>query len=182
MDKKIIKFSAKKKKDNPAIYIIVYSIWIAIAAFSFFENRKTRSLISLVAMIFIFSFVIIIISFEIYAHYIKKKKDIPDITFNNKEIIIPYSIFKNPRIININEITRIHIPKWDDILELTLKDNSKIKVNLNGFIEGDKRNIRDIFKNIEEKLKGVNSKKGKVKESYHLINGKQYIKKEREKL
>ncbi|MDF2880339.1 MAG: hypothetical protein K0R54_896 [Clostridiaceae bacterium] len=172
-------FSAKKKSSNPAVYIIVYSIWMAIAAFSFFENLKTHSFISLIAMILIFSFLIIIIPFEIYAHYIKKKKNIPDITINNEQIIIPYSIFKSPKVIYINHIIDIHIPKWDDILELTIKDNSKIKINLNGFLEEDKRDIKDIFKNLEEKLKGVEYKPNKIKESYHLINGKQYIKKEK---
>lgn len=179
MDNKAIKFSARKKSDNPVIYIIVYSIWIAIAAFSFFQNRRTHSIISLIAMIFIFSFVIIIISFEICAHYIKKKKDIPDITIDEEKITIPYSIFKDPKIIYIDQITDIHIPKWDDILEIKLKDNSKIKINLNGFLEEDKRNIKDIFKNIKQKLSGDNFKPDKLKESYHLINGKQYIKKQR---
>lgn len=180
MDSKEIKFSARKKSDNPVIYIIVYSIWIAIAAFSFFQNRRTHSIISLIAMIFIFSFVIIIISFEIYAHYIKKKKDIPDITIDEGEIIIPYSIFKDPKIIYIDQITDIHIPKWDDILEIKLKDNSKIKINLNGFLEEDKRNIKDILKNIKQKLSGDNFKPDKLKESYHLVNGKRYIKKQRQ--
>lgn len=171
-------FSAKRKSTNPMIYVITYSVWTAITVFSFFNNRKTHSLISLIIMILIISFLIIIISFEMYAHYVKKKKDIPDITINDKQIIIPYSIFKTPKIIYINDITDIHIPKWDEILELTFKDGSKMKINIYGFFEEDKKCIKDILEDVEEKLKSTKSISDEIKKSYHLINGKQYIKKE----
>ncbi|HEY5562133.1 MAG TPA: hypothetical protein VIK72_10330 [Clostridiaceae bacterium] len=170
-------FNLQRKKANIIADFIIAIIWLFTVVRSFISTEKHTEG-SLVILVISSILIIGLLYYDIYKDYVLKKKKISDLSISAEDIIIPYGFFLKPKIFLIKDIIEIYTPKWDNVIEISFKDKSKIKLNLYNYADKDKQELKAILGDI----KGVSLKSEKIKaipkiiRSFHIVNGKKYIK------
>lgn len=172
MDSNFREFKAKKKYILPLIDVVLaLAIYVPISI-----NVKKHTLVSKVILIAVVIFIMYVIVDDIYRYYISEVKKTPDIAINNEKIILYGGSNMRKAEIKFSDISKIHIPKWDEAIEIRLKNNGRANINFKGFSEEDIKSIKDIFIEIKN-LIGDQEKVSQLKtKDYHVVNGKTYIK------
>lgn len=170
MDSDFKTFTSK----NDYKYLIADVILIILSITVILKNKQSK-----VAMIFIVVVIVYVlydVSCTIYRYRMVKNKSLPDLEINCEKVVI-YSGFPVRKTeIRFSEVESILVPKWDKLIEIKLKNNTKANINLSTYSEKDIKEIKNAFIEIQSTviLKNVDGKDN-VK-TYHNVNGKCYTK------
>ncbi|WP_234121045.1 hypothetical protein [Clostridium hydrogenum] len=171
MDSDFKEFTSKKKYILPLIDVLC-----AIAIFApFAENRKKHPTAFWIFLVIAIIFIIYVIAEDIYKYYVSEVKRVPDISINNEMIVIRSGFPIKKSILKIDDIEKIGVPKYDDSIEISLKNGLKANINFKGYSKEDITEIKSIFTEIKNKISGEDNNEIKTK-TYHNFIGKTYVK------
>lgn len=140
-------------------------------------NLKDKfSMLGIIFMAVIVVYVLFDVTCAIYRHKMTKDKKMPDLAIDSDKVII-YSGFPAKKTeIKFSEMESIFVPKWDKLIEIKLKNNTKANINLATYSHGDSTEIKKIFSEIQARVILKDFDKKNKPKTYHNINGKCYTK------
>ena len=158
MGEEVKKFYQRGRYAKIVFSLISRLFWLNIICDSWLLPHRTESnFLKIIFILYILSTIVIIVG-AIYGIISMKKDKIPDIWICNEKIGLSFAhLFKRKvKWIYTKDIIALDIPKWDDEIEITIRDTKKRIVNLFGFRDEDiiqiKDSLREIKSNIQTKI------------------------------
>lgn len=179
MESKIREFRLKENKSNffsKNIYILDIALFIILSLSILYGFKDNMTLPSMIFIFIAFILFLAVIIYEVYAASIRKNSKIADLAISEDRIIIPFGPFGKSKVLYVKHIIELFVPKYDEIVELTYKDSTKIHIKLNGYSKEDKIEIKELFNKISSDFGKSDDKLDTQSKTYNIVNGKAYIK------
>ncbi|GAA0782232.1 hypothetical protein [Hathewaya limosa] len=124
---------------------------ICLVTMVFLRKLPTRNNLTAILYVIFFSSGMIFAIAQIYAFITKKYKK-PNLTIKKDKIIFLDDFFMNSNKIKLNEISKIYIPEYDNIIEIKLKNHRRRTISLSHYKKEDRELIKEIFKDMQEEI------------------------------